>query len=163
MFILVQRTPPSLAPSLSTSPLEPNLNLFPTAIQNGHINLIIRCVIRLADERLSLDGIKSILPPLCRLPRYKIGQGVGDGAFWQRTSTGHVSRVATRRLTTVATRSVHQHHSCGRHVGLFALSLLMVAVGVYGFSWLVQQFVFFISCFIDFSCQLLGLYFLRPL
>lgn len=44
---------------------EPNLNLFPTAIQNGHINLIIRCVIRLADERLSLDGIKSVLPPLC--------------------------------------------------------------------------------------------------
>lgn len=40
----------------------PNLNLFPTAIQNGHINLIIRCVIRLADERLSLDGIKSVCP-----------------------------------------------------------------------------------------------------
>lgn len=33
---------------------EPNLNLFPASIQNGHINLIIRCVIRLADERLSL-------------------------------------------------------------------------------------------------------------
>lgn len=44
---------------------QPNLNLFPAAIQNGHINLIIRCVIRLADERLSLDGIKSVLPPLC--------------------------------------------------------------------------------------------------
>lgn len=41
---------------------DPNLNLFPTAIQNGHINLIIRCVIRLADERLSLDGIKSVCP-----------------------------------------------------------------------------------------------------
>lgn len=54
---------PVLAVSLGVeTPLEPNLNLFPTAIQNGHINLIIRCVIRLADERLSLDGIKSVCP-----------------------------------------------------------------------------------------------------
>lgn len=53
------RRPRSLAVSVAP---EPNLNLFPTAIQNGHINLIIRCVIRLADERLSLDGIKSVCP-----------------------------------------------------------------------------------------------------
>lgn len=70
---------------------EPNLNLFPTAIQNGHINLIIRCVIRLADERLSLDGIKSVLPPLCGpTPCYKIGKGVGDGTFWRRERVADV-------------------------------------------------------------------------
>lgn len=82
--------------------LEPNLNLFPTAIQNGHINLIIRCVIRLADERLSLDGIKSVCPLFVDSTRwYKIGKGVGDGAFCLQTSNGHVFRVATRPLTTV--------------------------------------------------------------
>lgn len=71
--------------------LQPNLNLFPTAIQNGHINLIIRCVIRLADERLSLDGIKSVLPPLCgSTPCYKIGKGVGDGTFWRRERVADV-------------------------------------------------------------------------
>lgn len=70
---------------------KPNLNLFPTAIQNGHINLIIRCVIRLADERLSLDGIKSVLPPLCgSTPCYKIGKGVGDGTFWRRERVADV-------------------------------------------------------------------------
>lgn len=101
---------PSTARSLRLSQLlEPNLNLFPTAIQNGHINLIIRCVIRLADERLSLDGIKSVCPLFVDPTRwYKIGKGVGDGAFWLQTSNGHVFRVATRFLTTVDTRSVHQ-------------------------------------------------------
>lgn len=44
--------------------LEPNINLFPSAIQNGHINLIIRCVIGLADEPPTpSDGIKSGCPP----------------------------------------------------------------------------------------------------
>lgn len=73
---------PAFTPLGALCRREPNLNLFPTAIQNGHINLIIRCVIRLADERLSLDGIKSVLPPLCSsTPWYKIGKGVGDGTF----------------------------------------------------------------------------------
>lgn len=80
---------------------EPNLNLFPTAIQNGHINLIIRCVIRLADERLSLDGIKSVLPPLCGpTPCYKIGKGVGDGTFWRRERVADVVVVAVATLGT---------------------------------------------------------------
>lgn len=92
--------------------LEPNLNLFPTAIQNGHINLIIRCVIRLADERLSLDGIKSVCPLFVDSRRwYKIEKGAADGAFSLQTSNGHVSRVATS-ITNVSSRSVHQHISC---------------------------------------------------
>lgn len=82
---------------------EPNLNLFPTAIQNGHINLIIRCVIRLADERLSLDGIKSVLPPLCGpTPCYKIEKGVGDGTFWRRKRVADVVfAVATLHLVHI--------------------------------------------------------------
>lgn len=96
-----QGVPPS---ALSLS-LEPNLNLFPAAIQNGHINLIIRCVIRLADERLSLDGIKSVLPPLCGpTPRYKIGKGVGDGTFWRRERVADV--VAGRRAPGAPLRGV---------------------------------------------------------
>lgn len=52
---------------LSSSGPEPNINLFPTAIQNGHINLIIRCVIGLADEPPTpSDGIKSGCPPFRR-------------------------------------------------------------------------------------------------
>lgn len=51
----------------SSSGSEPNINLFPTAIQNGHINLIIRCVIGLADEPPTpSDGIKSGCPPFRR-------------------------------------------------------------------------------------------------
>lgn len=51
----------------SSSGPEPNINLFPTAIQNGHINLIIRCVIGLADEPPTpSDGIKSGCPPFRR-------------------------------------------------------------------------------------------------
>lgn len=80
-----------ITPSSPLAHWKRNLNLFPTAIQNGHINLIIRCVIRLADERLSLDGIKSVLPPLCGpTPCYKIGKGVGDGTFWRRERVADV-------------------------------------------------------------------------
>lgn len=75
--------------------LEPNLNLFPTAIQNGHINLIIRCVIRLADERLSLDGIKSVCPLFVdRYGGIKLGRALvmAHSAFRRRTVTCFASR-----------------------------------------------------------------------
>lgn len=62
LVLSVPRTGRPLLPSLSRP--EPNINLFPTAIQNGHINLIIRCVIGLADEPPTpSDGIKSGCPP----------------------------------------------------------------------------------------------------
>lgn len=114
--------------------LEPNLNLFPTAIQNGHINLIIRCVIRLADERLSLDGIKSVCPLFVDPTRwYKIGKGVGDGVFCLQTSNGHVFRAATPLLIIVIARSVHLRPS----FNILCCHLASVGFTYIEYFWLV--------------------------
>lgn len=79
---------------------EPNLNLFPASIQNGHINLIIRCVIRLADERLeSLDGIKSVLPPLC-VPWHRAIK-LGRVSVMAHSGVGYASRTSSSRRLRV--------------------------------------------------------------